>query len=96
MPLIFQILGTNIYEHYHDTYINVLISYILPFRIYQVNMEPKHWEELLKICINLYKRMSSFTSKRAILNDLQMIIEYGCLYSNLFLNVEEILLFLGV
>ena len=59
-------------------------------------MEPKHWEELLKICINLYKRMSSFTSKRAILNALQMIIEYGCLYSNLFLNVEEILLFLGV
>ncbi|KAF3429996.1 hypothetical protein E2986_08147 [Frieseomelitta varia] len=59
-----------------------------------VNMIPKHWEELLKICINLYKRMSSLTSKRAVLNALQMIIEYGCLYSNLSLNVEEILLFL--
>ncbi|XP_043513638.1 serine-protein kinase ATM isoform X2 [Frieseomelitta varia] len=94
MPLVLQILGTNIFEHYHDIYINMLISYILPFRIYQVNMIPKHWEELLKICINLYKRMSSLTSKRAVLNALQMIIEYGCLYSNLSLNVEEILLFL--
>ncbi|CAK9823884.1 Serine-protein kinase ATM [Anthophora retusa] len=94
IPLILQILGTSTYEYYHETYINVLISYILPFRTYQVHMLPEHWEELLKICICLYKHISSFTSKRAVLNALQMIIEYGCLHSHLFLNVKEILLFL--
>ncbi|XP_050594170.1 serine-protein kinase ATM isoform X2 [Bombus affinis] len=94
MPLILQILRTHIYEYYHDTYINVLNSYILPFRIYQVNMTHEQWKELLKICLNLYKYMSSPTSKRVVLDTLQMIIEYGCLHTNLFLNVKEILLFL--
>lgn len=96
MPLILQILGTHIYEYYHDTYINVLNSYILPFRIYQVNMTHEQWKELLKMCLNLYKYMSSPTSKRVVLDTLQMIIEYGCLHTNLFLNVKEILLFLGM
>ncbi|CAK9801500.1 Serine-protein kinase ATM [Anthophora quadrimaculata] len=94
IPLILQILRTSTYEYYHETYINVLISYILPFRTYQVHLLPEHWEELLKICVCLYKHISSLTSKRAVLDALQMIIEYGCLHSNLFLNVKEILLFL--
>ncbi|OAD57559.1 Serine-protein kinase ATM [Eufriesea mexicana] len=94
MPLILQVLGTSMYEYYHDTYINVLISYVLPFRTYQVHILHKEWEELLKICINLYQHTSSFTSKRAILEALQMVIKYGCLHSNLLLNIKGILLFL--
>lgn len=94
MPLILQVLGTDIYKYYYDTYINVLISYILPFRIYQINMLPKYWEELLKICKNLYNHMSSVISKRTVLDALQMIIEYGCLHTNLILNIKELLSFL--
>ncbi|XP_012149187.1 serine/threonine-protein kinase tefu isoform X2 [Megachile rotundata] len=94
MPLIFQILGTDIYEYYHDTYMNILVSYILPCRKYQVEMLSANWEELLKICMNLYKYASLPTNKRIILNALQMIVNYGCLYSSLCLNVNEILIFL--
>ncbi|XP_029040439.2 serine-protein kinase ATM [Osmia bicornis bicornis] len=94
MPLIFQVLGTNIYEYYHDTYMNILVSYILPFRICQLEMLSHNWEELLKICLHLYKNASSPTSKRIILNALQMIINYGCLYSDLSFNVRETLIFL--
>ncbi|XP_076752966.1 serine/threonine-protein kinase tefu isoform X2 [Xylocopa sonorina] len=94
IPLILQILGKSEYEYYHDTYINVLISYILPFRIYQVKMLPEYWEELLNVCVNLCKRTSSTKSKKAVIEALQMIIKYGCLHSNLHLNVKEILLLL--
>lgn len=95
MPIILQVLGTTIYECYHDTYVNVLISYVLPFRMYQVNLLPEHWEELLKICINLYRRLSTVTSKRAVLDALHMIVEYGALHSDLLLHVKDTLLFLG-
>ncbi|XP_076632451.1 serine/threonine-protein kinase tefu isoform X1 [Colletes latitarsis] len=94
MPLILQILGTRVYEYYHETYVGILVSYILPFRVYQVKMLPEHWAELLKICINLYKNVSSFINKRTILEALQMICYYGCLHSDLLPQVKETLLFL--
>ncbi|CAL7943643.1 unnamed protein product [Xylocopa violacea] len=94
IPLVLQILGKSVYEYYHDTYINVLISYILPFRMYQVKMLPEYWEELLNVCVNLYKCASTTKSKKAVVEALQMIIKYGCLHSNLHLNVKEMLLLL--
>ncbi|XP_076247506.1 serine/threonine-protein kinase tefu [Calliopsis andreniformis] len=90
MPLILQILGTSIYEYYHETYICVLATYILPFRIYQVDMLPDYWQELLKISVNLYKTVSSLTNKRTTIDALQMIVYYGCLNSSLLLNIKEI------
>ncbi|XP_076172316.1 serine/threonine-protein kinase tefu isoform X2 [Ptiloglossa arizonensis] len=94
MPLIVQILGTKMYEYYHETYMGILVSYILPFRIYQVKMSLEHWQELLKICVHSYKNVSSLTNKRTTLDALQMIVYYGCLHSDLLLDVKEILLFL--
>nr|XP_031830614.1 uncharacterized protein LOC116426162 isoform X4 [Nomia melanderi] len=94
IPLILQILGTNIYEYYHETYMGILVSYILPFRTYQVKILFEQWQELLKICIPLYKNVSSLMNKRTALEALQMIAYYGCLHSDLLPNLKKILPFL--
>lgn len=96
LPLILQILETKIYKYYHETYLNVLATYILPLRIYQVHMLPDYWQELLKICVNLYKDVSSLTNKRTTIDALQMIVHYGCIHSNLYFNIKEIFSFLGI
>ncbi|XP_053981121.1 serine-protein kinase ATM isoform X1 [Hylaeus volcanicus] len=94
MPLILQVLGTKTYEYYHETYTGILVTYILPFKIYQAKMLPEQWQELLKICIHLYENVSSLTNKRTILDALQMIVYFGCIHSNLLLHLKRILLFL--
>ncbi|XP_076381605.1 serine/threonine-protein kinase tefu isoform X2 [Megalopta genalis] len=94
MPLILQILETSVYEYYHETYMHILVSYILPLRSYQVKILLEQWQELLKICIPLYKNASSIINKRTTLEALQMIAYYGCLYSDLLSNLKGILPFL--
>ncbi|XP_076661502.1 serine/threonine-protein kinase tefu isoform X2 [Halictus rubicundus] len=94
IPLILQILGTSIYEYYHETYMHILVTYILPLRTYQVKILPEQWQELLKICITLYKNVSSIVNKRTTLEALQMIAHYGCLHSDLLPNLKETLPFL--
>ncbi|XP_076280983.1 serine/threonine-protein kinase tefu isoform X5 [Lasioglossum baleicum] len=89
IPLILQILGTSIYEYYHETYMHILVLYVLPLRTYHVKMLPEQWQELLKICILLYKNVSSIVNKRTTLEALQMIAHYGCLYSDLLPNLKE-------
>ncbi|XP_078038484.1 serine/threonine-protein kinase tefu [Augochlora pura] len=94
ISLILQILGTSVYEYYHETYMHILVSYVLPLRSYQVKMLLEQWQELLKICIPLYKNASSNINKRVTLEALQMITYYGCLYSDLLSNLNGILPFL--
>ncbi|XP_076687337.1 serine/threonine-protein kinase tefu isoform X2 [Andrena cerasifolii] len=94
MPLVLQILGSNFYEYYHETYMSILTSYILPFRKYQANMVPENWQELLKICKRFYKRVSNVTSKQAAIDGLQMIVYHGCSHLNLLLDVTKVFSFL--
>ncbi|XP_017880998.1 serine-protein kinase ATM [Ceratina calcarata] len=94
MPLILQVISRTTYKPYYDTYLKVLISYVLPLRIHQVNMLPEFWEELLDVLCKLYKHVSSVISKRAVLDALHMSVQYGCLHSNVNLNVSDILSFI--
>lgn len=96
MPLVLQILGSNFYEYYHEIYMSILISYILPFRMYQVNMLPENWQELLTICERLYRSVSSVTNKRAAIDALQMIVYHGCSHLDLLFDVTKVFSFLGM
>ncbi|KZC09469.1 Serine-protein kinase ATM [Dufourea novaeangliae] len=94
IPLILQILRSSKYEHYHETYMHILVSYILPYRTYQIKMLSEQWQKLLEICIQVYKNVSLLANKRTVLEALQMIANYGCLHSDLLPNLKGTLTFL--
>jgi len=90
---ILQILDSKIYVHYQDTYLGILVKYILPKSIYHRNIMPEQWEELLKVCTKLYKK--AHLQSHIVLDALQMIVDYSFLHTNLFFYVKNLLFFLG-
>ncbi|KAG7199579.1 hypothetical protein KM043_014186 [Ampulex compressa] len=91
IPLIFQVLETKQYEHYQETYLAILVTYVLPNRSYHIDILLDQWKELVKLCVKLYKNGSALVNKRSILEALQMSIEYGCLHTDLILDVKKLL-----
>jgi len=90
---ILQILDSKVYVHYQDTYLGILVKYILPKNIYHRNIMPEQWRELLKVCTKLYKK--AHLQSHIVLDALQMIVDYSFLHTNLFFYVKDLLLFLG-
>ncbi|KYM98451.1 Serine-protein kinase ATM [Cyphomyrmex costatus] len=89
---ILQILDSKIYVHYQDTYLGILVKYVLPRSTNHRNIMPEQWEELLKICTKLYKK--THLQSHIVLDALQMIVNYSFLHTNLFFYVKDLLLFL--
>ncbi|KYQ49759.1 Serine-protein kinase ATM, partial [Trachymyrmex zeteki] len=89
---ILQILDSKVYVHYQDTYLGILVKYILSKNIYHRNIIPEQWRELLKVCIKLYKK--AHLQSHIVLDALQMIVDYSFLHTNLFFYVKNLLLFL--
>ncbi|XP_015186804.1 PREDICTED: serine-protein kinase ATM isoform X1 [Polistes dominula] len=91
---ILDILQNEKYLFYCNTYLNILNTYILPVRLYQMNITLELWEDLLKSCINIYNNESTSINKCLVLNSIQMIIQYGYMYVNLSLEVKKLIPFL--
>lgn len=91
IAIILQILDSKIYVHYQDTYLGILVKYVLPRSTNQNNITTEQWRELLAVCTKLYKKMKS----HIVLDALQMIVDYSFLHTNLFSHVKNLLLFLG-
>lgn len=91
VSLILQILDSKIYVHYQDTYLRILVKYILPKNTSHSSITTEQWRELLTVCTKLYKKMKS----HIVLDALQMIIDYSFLHTNLLPHVKNLLSFLG-
>lgn len=91
VAIILQILDSKIYMHYQDTYLGILVKYILPKTTNHTNIKTEQWKELLIVCTKLYKRIKS----HIVLDALQMIVDYSFLHTNLFPHVKNLLMFLG-
>lgn len=91
VAIILQILDSNIYVHYQDTYLRILVRYILPKNTNHSNIKTEQWRELLTVCTKLYQKIKS----HIVLDALQMIVDYSLLHTNLFSHVKNLLLFLG-
>lgn len=94
VSMILQILGSKLYVHYQDTYLGILVSYILPKSTNHDDIMTEQWRELLLICTKLYER--EHLKKHIVLDALQMIVEYSFLHVNLLAEVKDLLLFLGI
>ncbi|XP_011642127.1 serine-protein kinase ATM isoform X1 [Pogonomyrmex barbatus] len=92
IAMILQILDSNIYMHYQETYLGILVKYILPKSINHSNISAEQWRELLNVCTKLYKK--THLKSHIILDALQMIVDYSFLHTNLLPYVKSLLLFL--
>ncbi|XP_024884976.1 serine-protein kinase ATM [Temnothorax curvispinosus] len=88
--IILQILDSKVYDHYQDTYLRILVKYILPKSTNHSNITTEQWRELLTVCTKLYKKLKS----HIVLDALQMIIDHSFLHTNLLPHVKNLLLFL--
>lgn len=91
--MILQILDSKIYVHYQDTYLAILVKYILPKSTNHNNITAEQWRELLIVCRKLYKK--AHLKKHIVLDALQMIVDHSFLHTNLISHVKNLLLFLG-
>ncbi|XP_019882077.2 serine-protein kinase ATM isoform X2 [Camponotus floridanus] len=89
---ILQILNSKPYIHYQDTYLAILVKYILPKSINHNNIREEQWKELLTVCSKLYKKVH--LKKHIVLNALQLIVDHSFLHTNLVSHVKNLLLFL--
>ncbi|XP_014473077.1 PREDICTED: serine-protein kinase ATM [Dinoponera quadriceps] len=92
IPLVLQILDSQLYIHYHDTYLGILVKYILPKNMDYSDITASQWRELLVVCKKLYKKMQP--KKHIVLDALQMIVEYSFSHTNLLADVKDLPLFL--
>lgn len=92
---VLEILQNRKYLSYCNTYLNILITYIIPVRLYQINISPEQWKELLTACVNLYKDAFASINKCILIDTIEMIIQYAYMYSNILLEVKKLLPFLG-
>ncbi|XP_011154175.2 serine-protein kinase ATM [Harpegnathos saltator] len=92
VPLILQILDSDLYIHYQDTYLGILVKYILPKNIKHSDITAKQWRELFMVCGKLYKKI--YLKKHIVLDALRMIVEYSFSHANLLPDVKNSLLFL--
>ncbi|KAL0100932.1 hypothetical protein PUN28_019367 [Cardiocondyla obscurior] len=90
VAMILQILKHNTFINYQDTYLGILVKYILPKIKNYSNVTTDQWKELLNVCIVLYKKIK----RHIILDALQMIVDYSFLHTNLLPFVKDLLLFL--
>lgn len=93
VSMILQILNSKHYIHYQDTYLGILVTYVLPKNINRSDITAEQWRELLTVVHKLYKK--AHLKKHIVLNALQMIVEYSFSYTNLLADVKNLLLFLG-
>lgn len=92
--MILQILDSKIYVHYQDTYLGILVKYILPKSTNHSNITADQWRDLLIACTKLYKR--AHLQSHIVLDALWMIVDYSFLHTNLLPHVKNLLLFLGM
>lgn len=88
-----EILESDRYLHYHDTYMKIFIDYILSIRLYRIQMLPEYWQKFLRICITLYE--NSEMNKDLLLKALQKIVHHSFLQSHLLHEIKTILPFLS-
>jgi len=94
VAIILQILDSKVYVHYQDTYLGILVKYILPKSTNHSNITTEQWRELLIVCTKLYKK--THLQSYIVLDALQMIVDYSFLHTNLLPHVKNLLLFLGM
>lgn len=94
VALILQILDSEKCAHYQDTYLGILVRYVLPRSMNHSDIAAEQWKELLVICEKLYKRAR--LKKHIVLDALQLIVEYSFSHVNLLANIKNSLLFLGI
>ncbi|XP_070172770.1 serine-protein kinase ATM [Polyergus mexicanus] len=92
VSMILQILDSKIYVHYQDTYLAILVKYILPKSTNYNNITAEQWRELLIVCRKLYKK--AHLKKHIVLDALQMIVDHSFLHTNLISHVKNLLPFL--
>ncbi|XP_020292169.1 serine-protein kinase ATM isoform X3 [Pseudomyrmex gracilis] len=92
VSLILQILDSKIYVHYQDTYLRILIKYVLPKSSNHSDITVDQWRELLKVCTKLYKK--AHIEKHIVLDALQMIVKYSFFHVNFLFHIKNLLLFL--
>lgn len=93
VAIILQILDSKVYLHYQDTYLGILVKYILPKSTNHSNIMVEQWRELLIVCTKLYRK--AHLKSHIVLDALQMIVNYSFLHTNLLPQVKNLLLFLG-
>ncbi|KAK2581050.1 hypothetical protein KPH14_006093 [Odynerus spinipes] len=91
---VLEILHNRKYLFYCDTYLTILTTYILPVRLYRINILPEKLKELLSACINLYEESFMSVKKCTIVEAMQLIVQHGYVYSNLLLEIKQLLPFL--
>ncbi|XP_066601781.1 serine-protein kinase ATM-like [Prorops nasuta] len=94
IPLILQVLKSNLYDFYHHTYIILLTTHVLPIRTYQIALTSEQWKELLQTLIQLYKYITIDVDKCNLLNGIQIIVQEGCSQSDLLFQVKKMFPFL--
>lgn len=94
ISMVLQILDNKIYIHYQDTYLGILVTYVLSKTSNHSKISAEQWKELLIICMKLYKRQH--LKKHIVLDALQMIVEHSFLHTNLLPYVKNLLPFLGI
>ncbi|XP_012222718.1 serine-protein kinase ATM isoform X2 [Linepithema humile] len=92
VSLILQILNSKVYVHYQDTYLRILVKYVLPKNTNHGNITTEQWRELLTACTKLYKK--PHLKNHIVLDALNLIVEHSFLHTNLLSHVKVLLLFL--
>ncbi|XP_012534493.1 serine-protein kinase ATM isoform X2 [Monomorium pharaonis] len=92
VAMILQILDSKVYVHYQDTYLRILVKYILPKSINHRNITADQWRDLLIACTKLYGK--AHLQNHKVLDGLQMIVDYSFPHTNLLPHVKNMLLFL--
>ncbi|XP_011860130.1 PREDICTED: serine-protein kinase ATM isoform X2 [Vollenhovia emeryi] len=88
--IILQILDSKFYVNYQNTYLGILVKYILPKSTNHSSITADQWRELLTVCTKLYKKLKS----HVVLDALQLIVDYSLLHANLLSHVKNLLSFL--
>jgi len=94
VSFILQILNSKIYVHYQDTYLGILVKYVLPKNTNHGNITGEQWQDLLLVCTKLYGK--PHLEKHIVLDALNLIVEHSFLHTNLLPHVKALLLFLGM
>lgn len=94
VSLILQILDSKVYVHYQDTYLGILVKYVLSKNANYGNITTEQWRELLTVCTKLYRK--PHLKNHIVLDALNLIVEHSFLHTNLLPQVKALLLFLGI
>lgn len=90
-----EILSKEIYAYCHNIYLKALRVNILPVYACRIRFFSENWQNLLKVCVNLYPNQISLRGKKLLLKTILSIVEYGCLESHLTLILKKFLPVLG-